>query len=101
MRLLVLPILAPALLEGDGLALLRDAGDEVCVAGCDAFLEKRLRNLGNELQERQTRIDMACALAGLLDQSGNVVAGNIEQTLKPLRLFEGVNVHALGIFNLS
>ena len=38
---------------------------------------------------------MACALAGLLDQGGNVVAGDVEQTLETLRLLVRVNVYPL------
>jgi hypothetical protein len=47
----VLPILAPALLESCGLRLLRDAGDKVGVAGGDALLGKRLGHFGDELQQ--------------------------------------------------
>ena len=86
MGFVVLPILAPALLESCGLRLLRDAGDEVGVAGGDAFLGERSGYFGDELQERQTGVDVACALARLLDQGGYVVAGNVEQTLKSLEV---------------
>jgi hypothetical protein len=34
---------------------------------------------------------VACALAGLLDQSGNIIAGDVEQTLKALRLLVRVS----------
>ena len=51
MGFLVLPILAPALLKGESLALLRESRDEVGMTRCDAFLEKRFRYFGNELQE--------------------------------------------------
>ena len=63
----VIPVLAPALLEGFGLNVLRQTGNKVGMAGGDALLGERLRNFGDELQERQTGVDMACALAGLLD----------------------------------
>jgi hypothetical protein len=63
MGFVVLPILSPALLEGCGLRLLRDTGDKVGVAGRDALLDERLRHFGDELQERQTGVDVACALA--------------------------------------
>jgi hypothetical protein len=62
------------------------------MAGGDALLGERLDHSGDELQERQTGIDMACALAGLLNQGGNVVAGDVEQTLEALRLLVGVNI---------
>jgi hypothetical protein len=101
MRLFVLPILAPALLKDEGLALLRKTGYEVCVTRGDAFLNKGLRNIGNELQERQPCVDMACAFTRLHDQSGNVVAGNGKQTLEALRLLAGVNVYALRVLDLS
>jgi hypothetical protein len=51
MRFLVLPVLAPALLEGCGLALLRETGDKIGVAGGDALLGERLGHGGDELQE--------------------------------------------------
>ncbi len=51
------------------------------------------------MQKRQARVDVACALAGLLDQRGDVVAGHIEQTLEALRLFVGVHVDALRVLD--
>jgi hypothetical protein len=54
---------------------LRQAGDEVGVAGGDALLHKRLGHCLDELQQAQTRVDMACTLTGLLDKCGHVVAG--------------------------
>jgi hypothetical protein len=42
---------------------------------------------------------VARALAGLLDQRGYVVAGEVEQLLESLCFFIGVNVDALGVFN--
>ncbi|MGA7159115.1 MAG: hypothetical protein WBY53_19875 [Acidobacteriaceae bacterium] len=56
------------------------------MAGGDALLRESLGHSGNELHEGQTGVDMACALAGLLDQSGNVIAGDVEQSLEALRL---------------
>ena len=76
-RFLVLPVLAPAVLERIGLMLLRQTGDEVGMAGGDALLHERLGDSGDELQERQTRVDVAGALAGLLDKRGHVVAGKV------------------------
>ncbi len=67
MRLFILPVLTPALLEGFGLALLRETGDKVGVAGGNAFLGKRLGHSRDELQEGQTSVDVAGALARLLD----------------------------------
>jgi hypothetical protein len=97
----VLPVLAPALRKGFGLGLLRETGHKVGVAGGDAFLGERLRHGGDELEQRQTGIDMTCTLAGLLDQCGNVIAGDVEQALKALRFFIGVHIHALAVLHLS
>jgi hypothetical protein len=52
------------------------------VAGGDAFVRERFGHRGNELQHGKTSIDVACALAGLLDHCGYVVAGNAEQLLE-------------------
>jgi hypothetical protein len=51
------------------------------------------------LQEGQPGVDVAGALAGLLDQSGNVIAGDVEQALEALRLLVRVNVHALAVLD--
>jgi len=72
---LVLPVLAPALLVRFGLRLLRQTGDEVGVTGGDSLLGERFGHCGDELQERETGVDVACALARLLDQCRNLVAG--------------------------
>jgi hypothetical protein len=101
MRLLVLPVLSPALLEGFCLALLRETGDEVGVARADALLGERLGHSGDEFEKRQTGVDVACALARLLDQGGNVITGDVEQALKALRLLVRVNVHAMRVLDLS
>jgi hypothetical protein len=98
---LVLPILSPALLEGCGLRLLRDAGDKVGVADGDALLGERFGHFGDELQERQTGVDVACALARLLNQRGNVVAGDVEQPLKSFGFFVRMHVNAHRVFDLS
>ena len=99
MRLLVLPVLAPALLVGVCLYVLGKTGDEVGVAGGNPFLGERFRHSGDELQEGETRVDVAYALAGLLDQGGNVVAGDVEQALEALRLLVRVNVYPLTILD--
>jgi hypothetical protein len=69
------------------------------VAGGDALLGERLGHSGDELQEGQTGVDVACALARLLDQGGNVVAGDVEQALEALRLLVRVNVYALAVLD--
>jgi len=71
------------------------------MAGGDALLGERLRYRGDELQEGQTGVDVAGTLAGLLDQSGNVVAGDVEQALEALRLLVWVNVYTLRVLDLS
>ena len=43
--------------------LLRDTGDQVGMAGGDAFPGERLGYFGDELQQGQTRIDVGSALA--------------------------------------
>jgi hypothetical protein len=99
MRFAVLPVLTPALLESFCLRLLRKTGNKVGMAGCDAFLRECLGYLGDQLKKRETGIDVACALAGLLDQSGYIIAGEVEQALEALRLFVRMNVDPLRIFN--
>ena len=76
-RLFVLPVLAPALLEGRRLVLLRQTGKQVGMTGGNALLDERFGNVGNELQKRETRIDVAGALAGLLNEGGHVVTGQV------------------------
>jgi hypothetical protein len=71
------------------------------MAGGDASLGEGLGHRGDELQEGQTRVDVAGALAGFLDQRGNIVAGDVEQTLEALRLLVWVNVYALRVLDLS
>jgi hypothetical protein len=100
-RLFVLPILAPALLECLGLNFLRKPRKQVGMAGGDALLGERLRDCRNELQKGKPRVDMACALACLLNQSGNVVAGHVEQTLESLRLLVRVDIDTLRVFQQS
>ncbi len=63
------------------------------------LLSEVLRNRGDELQQGQPGVDVRCALAGLLHQRGNVIAGHVEQALKALRLFVGVNVHPLRVLD--
>jgi len=40
---------------------------------------------------------MACTLAGFLGECGHVIAGDVEQALKALRLFVGVNIYSLAV----
>ncbi len=98
-RLLVFPVLAPAVVEGRCLMFLRQAGNQVGMARGDAFLYKRLGHSGNELQQAQPRIDVAGTLAGLLDQRGYVIAGEVQKTLEALRLFIRVHVHTLRVLD--
>ena len=49
MGFVLLPVLAPAVLEGLRLVFLRKPRDEVGVAGGDALLLKRLGHIGDEL----------------------------------------------------
>ena len=85
MRLLLLPVLAPALLECLGLGLLRESGKQVGMAGRDALGAECLGDGRDELEKRRTRIHVGGALAGFVDQRGHVVAGHVEQTLEALR----------------
>ena len=99
MRFFVLPVLAPALLERFGLGLLRESSEQVGMAGGDAFGAERLRYGRDELQKRQTRIDVGGALTGLVDQRGHVVTGHVEQALETLRLFVRMDVDALAVLD--
>jgi hypothetical protein len=71
------------------------------VAGGDALLRKRFGHFGNELQKRQAGVDVTCTLARFLYESGYVIAGKVEQALKPLRLLVRMDIGALGVFDLS
>ena len=62
---------------------------------------ERLGHFGDELQERQTGVDVACTLARLLNQRGNVVAGDVEQPPKSLGLFVRMHIDAHRVFDLS
>ena len=42
---------------------------------------------------------MAGALAGLIDERSNVIAGDVEQALKALRLLVGVNINPLAVLD--
>ena len=101
MRFFVVPVLAPALLEGSGLMLLRQTGDEVRVAGGDAFFDECLGNIGDELQQGQASVDVRCTLARFQDERGHVVTGHVEQALESLRLFVRMDIDALRVFDLS
>jgi hypothetical protein len=64
-------------------------------------LGEGLGHSGDELEKRQTGVDMAGALAGLLHQGGNVIAGNVEQSLEALRLLVRMYVNSLAVLHLS
>ena len=81
--------------------LLRQTGDEVRVAGGDAFFDECLGNIGDELQQGQASVDVRCTLARFQNKRGHVVTGHVEQTLEALRLFVGMYVDALRVFYLS
>jgi hypothetical protein len=83
----VLVVLAPARLETLGLAVLRKTGDEVGMTGGDLFVLERLGNLRHKLQQGETRIDVARALAALTGYSGDVISGKGEN---PTRILPGV-----------
>src|SRR5882762_122561 len=99
MRFIVVPILAPALLKGSGLMFLRETGDQIGMAGGNAFLNKCLCDFGDELQERQTSINVRCALARLQHERGHIVTGHVEQALEALRLFVWMDIDALRVFD--
>src|ERR1700733_6621293 len=101
MRFVVLPVLAPALREGFFLGVLREPCDEVGVAGCDALLLEGFSHFGDKFEQSEAGIDEAIALARFLGKGGDVVARQVEQALKPLRLLIGMDVGALRIFDLS
>ena len=86
MRFVVLPVLAPALREGFFLGVLREPCDEVGMAGGDALLLEGFGHFGNELEQSEASIDEAIALARLLGKGGDIVARQIEQSLKPLEV---------------
>src|SRR5205823_8741983 len=69
------------------------------VAGGDALLDERIGYFGDELQERQTGVDVACALARLLNQRCNVVAGDVEQPLKSFGFFVRMHVNTHRVFD--
>ena len=63
MRLVVLPVLAPALREGFFLAVWREPCDEVGMPGCDALVLEGFSHFGDELEQSEAGIDEAIALA--------------------------------------
>ncbi len=58
-RLFVLPVLAPALFVGGGLRLFGETRKQVGMACRDALLRECFGNIGNELEKRQTGVDVA------------------------------------------
>ena len=47
------------------------------MAGGDALGAERLGDGWDELEKRQACVDVACTLAGLLDQCGDIVTGHV------------------------
>jgi hypothetical protein len=43
----------------------------------DALFDECLGNIRDELQQRETGVDVACALAGFGDKRGHVIAGQV------------------------
>src|ERR1700677_1184427 len=99
MRFVVLPVLAPALREGFFLGVLREPRDEVGMASGDALFLKCFGHFGNELKQSEAGIDETVALARLLGKGSNIVAREIEQPLKALRLLVRMHVDALRVFD--
>ena len=82
MRFVVLPVLAPALREGFLLGVLREPCDEVGMAGCDALPLESFSHFGDELEQSEAGIDEAIALARFLGKGGDIIARQVEQSLK-------------------
>jgi DUF1365 family protein len=71
------------------------------VAGGDALFLKCFGHFGNELKQSEASIDETVALARLLGKGRNIVAREIEQPLKAMRLLVRMHVDALRVFDLS
>lgn len=99
MRFRVLPVLASALLIGLVLNVLRKSSKQAGMAGGDTVAAECLGDGRNELQECKAGVDVACALACLLDQRGDIVTGHVEETLEALRLFIRAHVLAKCVFD--
>ena len=67
------------------------------MAGCEAFLLECFGHFGDELKQGKPGIDETVALARLLGKGRNVVAGEVEQPLKALRLLVRMHVDALTV----
>src|ERR1700678_3178905 len=99
MRFVVLPVLAPALREGFFLGVLREPRDEVGMASRDALLLEGFSHFGDELEQSEAGINEAIALARFLGKGADIIARQVEEPLKPLRLLIGMHVDALRIFD--
>ena len=71
------------------------------MAGCDALPLESFSHLGDELEQSEAGIDETIALARFLGKGRDIIARQVEQPLKPLRLLIGMHVDALRIFDLS
>ncbi len=69
------------------------------MAGCDALLLECFGHFGDELEQGEAGIDETVALARLLGKRGNVIAGEVEQPLKALRLLVRMHVDALAVLD--
>ena len=101
MRLRVLPILAPALLKGGSLVFLWQTCKQVGMAGRDALPLEGVSHFGDELEQSEAGIDETIAFARFLDKGGDIIAGQVEQPMKPLRFLIGMHGDALRVFDLS
>jgi hypothetical protein len=52
----------------------------------DALFLECFGNFGDKFEQRQAGIDETLALARFLGEGGNIVAGEVEQTLKTLEV---------------
>jgi hypothetical protein len=98
-RLFVLPIFAPALLERSGLGFLRKTRDQVGVAGGDAVLRKCLGHFGYKLQQRKPRVNVAGALAEFLRKRGHVVARHVEEPPQAGSFFVRMHIGTQYVFS--
>lgn len=78
-RFVVLPVLAPAVLEGLGLMLLRQTGNEIGVAGGEALLNKGLSYVRDQLHRENPTGDIqpASAMIGVNLDDLHTVGGRV------------------------